>query len=134
MLEVLLALILAQNPSCKAETREFLFWSDPSQAIVETMAVPLGKVWLVRAAGLFTNDGAGANYAMEIVRPVRSQGDVCCWRIPIEGMRWAQMTPLVALSRPVVLHEGEKMAGRSTRAHAFGIDLVYYELPKECVP
>ena len=131
----LLSLILSAG-QCPVENKEFLLWGAPGAGIVQSDPVPDGKVWIVRAAGLFTNDNMPpADYMLELIRPVRSQGDACCWRIPLEkSPRPVNTTPLLALSRTVVLHQGERLAGRTNGAAKFGLNFVYYELPEMCVP
>ena len=137
MIEVLLVFLMAQGSACFPTQSELLQWGGPGQGIVELRAVPAGKVWLIRAAGVFTTDNTGAEYMIELIRPVESQGGACCWRVPIErspGVIYG--TPVLALYRPLTLLPGERLGGRANGLEApyqMGITAVYYEIPKQCL-
>jgi hypothetical protein len=137
MIEIFLLMALANNPSCKAEESEFMQWGNHGQGIVSTYAVPNGRIWLVRAAGVFGTSLA-ANYMLQIDRPVKSQGNACCWLIPIARSPGdINGTPYLALERPLILHAGEKLSSRVnglTSSEQIGINMLYYSLPASCLP
>ena len=136
MIETLLLAMLAINPGCVPEDREALTWGTHGQSIVEVGPVPRGSMWLVRAAGGSTNVTlAKVEYMMEVVRPVKAQGSVCCWRMPVVKSQATSTTPLVALSRPLVMHEGESLSVRAAGVPNGKIAAlaIYYELPRNCL-
>lgn len=133
MVELLLWMILSRSPTCIPINTEFLKWGEPQAGTVESNPVPQGRVWFVRAAGISTNDVLPPqDYFLEVLRPVRSQNYACCWRIPIERSH-ANATPLLALSQPRVLHEGEKLAARTNGPAKMALEFVYYDLAKSCL-
>lgn len=135
MIEHLLVALLTVA-GCAPANREFLVWGQPGAAIVESAAVPSDRVWLVRAAGGATTQGSSVRYAMELIRPVLSQGGACCWRIPLEDMKPNDSTPPMALSRPIALLPGEKMSVRTNglvSPNQVAILFVYYDVPKSCL-
>ena len=135
MIEQLLIAFLT-IAGCAPENREYLVWGSSGSSVVESVAVPPDRVWLVRAAGAATTQGTQTRYALELIRPVLSQGGACCWRIPIEGMSENNSTPPKALSRPIVLLPGEKLAVRVNAIvspNKAAILFVYYDVPKSCI-
>lgn len=137
MVEALLLLILAANPQCVVADREFLLWGNPGQGAVESAAVPAGKAWLVRAAGVATTDGSGAEYMMELIRPVKSENNACCWRVPLQrSPAWQWGTPVLALERPIVLLPGERISARTNGQepeYKMALLFVYYEVSESCL-
>lgn len=137
MLEMLLMLMLQQTPSCPVENKEFLLWGAAGGNTVQTAPVPKGKVWMMREAGIASTDSTGADWRMELLRPVRSQNNACCWRVPIAiSTSWRTSTPVLALERPLVMHEGEILAGRANGVEApyqMALLGVYYEVPSYCL-
>lgn len=135
MIEYLLVALLS-IAGCAPQNREFLVWGQPGAAIVESAAVPPDRVWLVRAVGAATTQGTQTRYALELVRPVLSQGGACCWRIPLKEMATNDSTPPMALSRPIALLPGEKLAVRTNAIvspNQAAILFVYYDVPKNCL-
>lgn len=138
---LLCALVLwhpvAAQTSCVGTPIEALVWGDVGSNTVYGAPVPSGMAWVIRAAGVFTNDGGALEWMMEILHPVASQGNVCCWRIPIaKSFGRADSTPTLALGRTVVLTAGEYLAGRTNGLQAwaqFGIDYVGWQVPSACV-
>jgi hypothetical protein len=112
----------------KVKRGEFLQWSKPGEGKVESDPVPAGKVWLVRAGGVATEDNTGAEYMMEIVLPANG------WRVPVartEGVRFG--TPVLNLPYPQTLHEGEKLTARANGVeppYKFALVFAYYEFDK----
>jgi len=137
VIEQLLAFLISLGAACTPIQSEYLIWGANGQAIVEMATVPADKVWLVRASGVFTTDSNGAEYMMELVRPVESQGGACCWRIPLtRSVGLVKSTPVLALERPLTLLPGERLAARASgldSIYQMGIAMVYYELPKTCL-
>lgn len=137
MLEGLLLMLLSVS-GCVAQDREALLWGQPGQGSVTIGPVPAQKMWLIRAAGGFTNRSDWAEYMMEVVRPVRQQGNACCWRVPVarSAPGYVGGTPTIALERPLVLHEGESLSVRTSPSPQgqIGVTAVYYELERGCLP
>lgn len=138
----------AQTASCAAGTPDhFLVWNSANDAtnggVVYGPIVPQSEAWLVDGAGLFTNDQypTGSEWMMEVIEPIPEQTGLvdsadpnrCCWRIPVAKQLGALATPLLALSRPLVLRPGQRLAGRTNASgHAFGIDGTFWRFSANC--
>lgn len=109
--------LLAQS-SCQPEKLEYLLWGSAGQGIVPAASdtssfVPSDEVWQIRAAGVATTDSVSREYMLQIDHKVWSQGDACCWLVPLHRhLGTALGTPTLALERPVVLHAGERLSAR----------------------
>lgn len=109
---------LAQS-GCQPDKLEFLMWGTAGQSEIPAPTdtagfVPSSEVWQIRAAGIATTDGSAREYMLEIQHTVWSQGNACCWMVPVHRhLGTALGTPTLALERPVVLHEGERLGARA---------------------
>ena len=127
MLDTILALLLTLAPL----QGEYLQWGAPGVAIVQSDPVPAGKIWIVRAGGVFTDNPYPADYMMEIVHPVASQGNACCWRIPVmRSPHDVQGTPVLALNREIILFAGDMLSARANNLGnaKFGLTFLYLEI------
>lgn len=110
--------LLSLTPPVSAQTctptpMEYLTWGALGEGIVGGQWVPPGEVWKIRAAGIATDDGRPLEWMLQIEHPVASQGNACCWLIPLHRQTGvAAGTPVLALDREVILTEGERLSAR----------------------
>ena len=99
--------------------------------------VPEGKAWVIRAAGVFTSDGNPIEWMMEISHPVWQQGNACCHLIPVaRSPGYASGTPVLALTREVVLLGGEAITARANgvrEGNYMGLTYLYWQVPASCI-
>lgn len=115
---------------------EYLVWGPKGYGGVEGSEVPQGKVWLIRAAGLFTSDSKQMEYMMEIKK--RSAGGGFFLIALERKLGVAGATPALALSRDhVILVTGERLQGRCVGLSSdreIGISYVAWEFPESMLP
>jgi hypothetical protein len=97
--------------------------------------VPPGRVWVVRAAGGFTNDNSGPkDYMMELRIPANT--GACCWYVPLQRNQnpLVDHTPVIALERTLVMRAGEILALRMccTIVGSIGINAAVDDGPEGC--
>lgn len=126
---------------CTPQPVESLVWGQPGQALLPALAdvsgfVPPDQVWLIRAAGIATDDGRPIEWMLQIDHKVASQNDACCWLVPLHRQTGtAAGTPVLALDRDVILIAGERL---SARANGLGADkklallFVGWRFPASC--
>lgn len=124
-------------PECLLVPQSQLRWSDVGAQGVWLGPVPPGKVWELRAAGGFTNDGKARDYMMELSVP---PGYV----VPIQKNQAPQdHTPVIALERPLLMFQNEYITVRTCCGYSpdsvapppigteiggrVGISMAYYE-------
>lgn len=137
----LVAPLGAQTSDCTPQPIEYLLWGEPGQAIVPVSTdtnnyVPEGEVWRIRAAGIATDDGQMLEWMLQIQH--RLANGACCWLIPLHRQTGsAAGTPVLALSREVLLTSGERL---SARVNGLGptkkMALLYvgWRFPATCLP
>lgn len=96
--------------------------------------VPPGEIWLLKTAGVVTNDPTPLEYKLQIEQEVLSQGNACCWLQPLVSVGRTEATPKLALDRPVILEAGERLAAR-THATVVDLALLYsgWKFPSACL-
>jgi hypothetical protein len=130
-----LILTLVMNMSAVGQVPiEGLVWGAKGQAHVDGAAVPEGKIWLIRAAGIFTNDGTDLEWMLEIKHVLNGSSDPNnWWLIPLQRTPGkANGTPVLALTREVVLTAGERLTARCNGLRPdrqMGLNYVGWELP-----
>lgn len=134
MIEILLALVLAQNPSCKADLKGFFVWAEPGVAAVQSQSVPQNRVWLVRSAGLHTSYPFPAIWSFELAH--LAENGTCCHLTALARSDWRSGTPPLALERQVILYQGEFLSSRMCCGidnYSMGMSISYYDLPSQCL-
>lgn len=131
---MLTGLVMVSVAAAQPVPIEFLRWGAKGEAHVYGDVVPGGKLWLIRAAGIFTNDGTPLEWMLEIKHGLGGSMDPNnTWLIPLERTPGtANGTPVLALTREVVLVAGERLSARCNGLRAdrqMGLDYVGWELP-----
>jgi hypothetical protein len=150
------AIALRAQSSCPTRGHEghFLQWGDVGEGVVYSPVVPKGEDWIVTAGGLFSNTAASnspisgpyppnTEWMMELIEPIPEVSGLtdsadpsrCCWRVPVLKQLGGSSTPVAALTRPILLLSGRRLAGRtvSIPGNVFGITGVYWVYPAGCV-
>jgi hypothetical protein len=146
LLFVALAALASANASaqtCTPVPVRTLAWGSAGQSIVPpfedktTNIVPAGKVWLIKAAGI--GQGADPGAALEYRLQIDHQWpDASYWYTAIEVTATPQRgTPVLALTRSIVLEAGERISARSNSMPNGGTMYVMalgWEFPASCLP
>lgn len=144
MMSLLLVMMMAGAADCVGVSGH-LYAQTPEGGIdtkVYGPVVPSTEVWLVDAGGVFafSTPEVNSEFMMEIMEPITEQTgrtdsvdpDNCCWRIPLAKITGARATPVLALTRPVLLRPGQRLTGRTNNAMGFGINGIYWRYPASC--
>jgi hypothetical protein len=108
----------AAAQTCTPTPVQTLAWGAPGQDIVPAYAdkttnlVPAGEVWLIKAAGV--GQGVDPGTALEYRLQIDHQwADQSYWYTAVEVVTPQRGTPVIALTRPVILEQGERLSARS---------------------
>lgn len=147
---VLAALPLYAQP-CVGRSDHFLAFSTADDVGRGTKAygpiVPPSEVWLVDAASISTTgwnvQAPNVEWELEVIEPLPEQngratsddpeGTGCCWRVGIAKQMGAQATPVIALTRSIILRSGQRMAGRHNQeGHPIALLGTFWRFPASC--
>ena len=138
---VVLAASRVSAQTCTPTPIRTLIWGTPGQTIVPpnedktSNLVPAGKVWLIKAAGI--GQGADPGVAIEYRLQIDHIGtDLTFWYTAIEVYPLMRGTPVLALTRPIILEAGERLSARSNSMPNGGTMYVMalgWEFPASCL-
>jgi hypothetical protein len=122
--------------ACVPAAMEYLRWGAAGEGIVAGDFVPAGEAWMIRAAGIATDDGRSLEWMMQIQHTLAS--GVCCWLVPLHRENgYAAGTPTLAITREVLLIAGERLAARVNSIAAdkrMALIYVGWRYPDTCLP
>lgn len=133
----------ARADDCTPVPIEVALTGAPGQAILLPFTdpnyfTPEGFVDWVYAAGIATTDGRALEWALQIDHRVRSQGNVCCWLVPLQASAGVRsMTPPLALDHPVILLPGDRISARTPNIlpdRVMGLMWLAIRYPIACLP
>jgi len=132
----------AQTLDCTPTPIQTLAWGTAGQAIVPvaedktTNVVPVGDLWIIKAAGI--GQGVDPGVALEYRLQIDHQWpDLSWWYTAVEIVTPQRGTPVLALTRPLLLEAGERLSARSNTMPNGGTMYVMalgWRVPAACLP
>lgn len=131
LLITFVALVGRTDAACTWTKNTGVVWGLAGSSVARWTPVPAGKVWLVRAAEVSTEQG---NYwfAIEIEYPVPPPPNL--FLTALVEMKLGQANPVLALNRPVTLYPTEIIRSRSCCGNPgkISIGMTYFETDLAC--
>ena len=134
---IAILLVLPMELAGQMTPIKFLEWGVKGQGLVDGSVVPVGQVWLIKAAGVVTDDGQQLEWMMQI-KINNPQGRGGYWLVPLERQNGtASGTPVQAISREIILIAGECLSARGNGLRSdrqMGIVYCGWSFPESKLP
>ena len=127
--------VVAQAQTCTPTRLQYHSGWLFNAAYVYGPYVPEGEVWKIERGGVASNDSAIREIMFQVEERVVSQGNVCCWMIPVARSYVSPATPKSAVDQPLILIPGDRFSAR-LNATLTDLALLYtgWKYPLECLP
>lgn len=103
---------VAQAQTCTPTRLQYHSGWFNNAAYVAGPYVPEGEVWKIERGGVASNDSSVREIMFQVEERVISQGNVCCWMIPVARSYVSPATPKSAIDQPLILLPGDRFSAR----------------------